>query len=31
MNGKTPRADPLIENPMVPAAAMDRDIPAAHG
>jgi hypothetical protein len=31
MSGKTARADPFIENPMVPSAAMDRDIPVAHG
>jgi hypothetical protein len=30
MSGKTARADPLIENLMVPSA-MGRDIPVAHG
>lgn len=29
MSGKTARADPLIENLMVPSAAMGRDIPVA--
>lgn len=31
MSGKTAKAYPLIENLMVPSAAMGRDIPVARG